>query len=1251
MAAKSKIQYWNGSAWTDIASGSSNNPVIRLTIDDKMGQPQMLEALLSNRAPNPFSANAADAKGSLTGVFTDFMKVRVIDPSTQIVYFLGRLYSINDKYDMSFGSCIHIVAFDALQELKNNVTDGQSDISIVHDGANTYPTLTSPNTSVDRRSGLIKGLISIFSRAGNISFGEGQVVGSRRFNDSQNQFSATFKYPLKKGGNKSALSHISTIAKDDSQDAGKTTFTYDFYIDPNVQTRTASTEGISQFNYFKRGTVPGGTPATYGLRVEYPAGGGLTKTGRIIPMMADYDFSKPKDELFTEVVTHYKDEGIGAAKGASGENDTTRSLEPTEKVVHMELIKVKSISGAFTWSGKAIGGGTVGTDSVENLTYDGDVVAKIQWISATSGGTDGSPEYALISDVNSTDFPSGVGGTFTGASSSSTFVLVGRPSVSFGVIKIARLGAADVSNADVIREQAVSRLKRSTETLTRGRVRIHQKPSFYVESSSTTVSSNTITFGDISALISYGVKQGATVNKVSSTGVVQAYGYVTTFNNNSVTIDSASGFSNGDTVRVYIPVRASNLCYIVNRMVGITGSDFLITEVNYVEDNGVMTAELELVEATNGMGARDNPIGKAIDSVLTNENYKEDSPTNPKDVKSTVTFTLGGNGGANPHTTLSYSAGEITAGGTTFKINAGTLTFVTASNYIEQYVYHTGVEGVTSLSTQRKAGGSTNYDFSDKDRILLLWVRNNDMSVPEDLVFSTDPLNPSNLESIRGGFNGSKGLNNTGTIKLNQDLTAQAITFSSRTAYPRVDFTSGGILGKSDASTVQFSLNASSGKGVFGAGEQSTIGADGIKIKQATGHEGGVDGTHPMFIIENADNVPSTGAHKAWKLWIENSTAQSLVLQTTNSNANNPAFMPNSEGVISLGHSTFTWKRLYLDGDDGAVWIGNKAITRSGDALHWDGSAIGGGSTYTAGTGITLSGTEFSLNQGVSPTWTGNHNFNGNVYMNGGTIHIGNSSSDTVTIDAKIAVGGYAVPGIRWVESNGTAGLWYDDSGGTYSRLYFVLRGMNSTNYMPYFSSDGNYSWMYSSYVQGSYLRAYNGSASFPSHSFINDSDTGMYLDSALVLGYGGSARLYIGPSAIRANWDIDPQVNQGYNLGSSSYRWHTIFSLNDLNTPSDAELKENKTTITNGLEFISSLNPISFNRIGSSDIQFGFTAQEVKQAVLNTGYTENAAVYSEEINEDTGETEWGMTYAALIAPLVASIKELKERIEVLEGN
>ena len=121
-------------------------------------------------------------------------------------------------------------------------------------------------------------------------------------------------------------------------------------------------------------------------------------------------------------------------------------------------------------------------------------------------------------------------------------------------------------------------------------------------------------------------------------------------------------------------------------------------------------------------------------------------------------------------------------------------------------------------------------------------------------------------------------------------------------------------------------------------------------------------------------------------------------------------------------------------------------------------------------------------------------------------------------------------------------------------------------------------------------------------------------------------------------------------NMGASNTRWGTIYCTS-VNESSDERLKENKTPITDSLSFLSRLTPITYNRIGKSDIHFGFTAQEMKQAVLDSGYTTDMGVYVEDLDEETGETHWGITYSTLVAPLVAAIQELKARIEVLEGN
>ena len=355
---KCQLDYWNGSAWVTAQTPANNNALISVRLDDKMGQPMRAEVKLANKFNNPFSSTASDARGNLSGVFTDFMKVRLVDVSTYAILFSGRIYKTNEMHDLMYGNCIELEAQDALAELKDNITDGHDDIRVSAGGGDTYPTLSAPNTTVNRRSGLIKGLISLFSKSGNIVFDD-----TNRFEASATAFeSSTPNYPLKESGNEPALSHIASAAKDDPQTAAKDTVTYDFYVDPNFQSRASDHEPGSHFSYFKRGTRPSTTPSSNALRIEYPTGGGLTRTGRILPMMSDYEFTRPKSELFTEAVTHYLDEGPETVAGSTNKD---KGWDAEEKLVHMELIKVKSISNgnAFVCKGKAICGGVVGTDS------------------------------------------------------------------------------------------------------------------------------------------------------------------------------------------------------------------------------------------------------------------------------------------------------------------------------------------------------------------------------------------------------------------------------------------------------------------------------------------------------------------------------------------------------------------------------------------------------------------------------------------------------------------------------------------------------------------------------------------------------------------------------------------------------------------------------------------------------------------------------------------------------------------------
>lgn len=79
-------------------------------------------------------------------------------------------------------------------------------------------------------------------------------------------------------------------------------------------------------------------------------------------------------------------------------------------------------------------------------------------------------------------------------------------------------------------------------------------------------------------------------------------------------------------------------------------------------------------------------------------------------------------------------------------------------------------------------------------------------------------------------------------------------------------------------------------------------------------------------------------------------------------------------------------------------------------------------------------------------------------------------------------------------------------------------------------------------------------------------------------------------------------------NVGSSTYRYNTVYAKNALNT-SDKKLKENITDAEIGLEILKRLSIVQFNFIGESEIRCGVIAQEVFKLFQELGI-HNSGVY-----------------------------------------
>ena len=125
----------------------------------------------------------------------------------------------------------------------------------------------------------------------------------------------------------------------------------------------------------------------------------------------------------------------------------------------------------------------------------------------------------------------------------------------------------------------------------------------------------------------------------------------------------------------------------------------------------------------------------------------------------------------------------------------------------------------------------------------------------------------------------------------------------------------------------------------------------------------------------------------------------------------------------------------------------------------------------------------------------------------------------------------------------------------------------------------------------------------------------------------------YILPVFVAGTGDQTPSIRTAFSFNAST---GTLTVGGDLNSGSDERLKENIVTIENALETIENLRGVRFNWKESGKPSLGVIAQELEEVI------------PELVNGDENKT---VTYNGLIAVVIEALKELKERVKVLEEN
>ena len=146
------------------------------------------------------------------------------------------------------------------------------------------------------------------------------------------------------------------------------------------------------------------------------------------------------------------------------------------------------------------------------------------------------------------------------------------------------------------------------------------------------------------------------------------------------------------------------------------------------------------------------------------------------------------------------------------------------------------------------------------------------------------------------------------------------------------------------------------------------------------------------------------------------------------------------------------------------------------------------------------------------------------------------------------------------------------------------------------------------------------------------------------------------------------PETDESAYLGSSGYRWNTVFSSNGVKTTSDLKLKN---VISNfdfkAKDFIMSLNPIAYTRIGQYSngvrIHLGLGAQTLHQNIKDNNLGDLAMTSAVIMNEDGTESpyygesiddsklSWTINYNELIAPMIKLLQEQQVEIDNLKSE
>jgi len=222
---------------------------------------------------------------------------------------------------------------------------------------------------------------------------------------------------------------------------------------------------------------------------------------------------------------------------------------------------------------------------------------------------------------------------------------------------------------------------------------------------------------------------------------------------------------------------------------------------------------------------------------------------------------------------------------------------------------------------------------------------------------------------------------------------------------------------------------------------------------------------------------------------------------------------------------------------------------------------------------------------------------------------------------------------------------------------YYVDFGINSTGYTESKSNilnQINTAYLYASCPEWFYIGhgvSGQGLVFFTNSGAINEKNSAdgfarMEIDSDGHVGIGDfkgtgnqDPNYYYIAEKLMVDGNITPKTNNSGTIGTSTYKWNTVYATNGTINTSDRRLKTNIKPLQYGLNQVMALEPVTFNwksePTGSTKV--GLIAQDLKKVV------------PEVVVGDESKETLGVAYSDLVPVLINAIKEQQKQIDDLK--